>query len=70
MAVISNNLFEGIHKIKCKLKHDNKKRETCRIKYNYCDCFHEYTHFKDDLIKCKCLLYNKNCQKKFNGKLK
>ena len=35
MAVISNNLFEGIHKIKCKLKHDNKKHETCRIKYNY-----------------------------------
>ena len=26
-----NNLAEGIHKIKCKYKRDNKKCETCRI---------------------------------------
>ena len=27
-----NNLAEGIHKIKCKYGHDDKKCETCRIK--------------------------------------
>ena len=26
-----------------------KKCETCRIKYKYCDCFLEYTNFKDDV---------------------
>ena len=28
-----NNLSEGIHRIKCKYGHDDKKYETCRIKY-------------------------------------
>ena len=28
--------FEGIHKIKCKCEHDDKKCETC---VNYCNCF-------------------------------
>ena len=27
-----------------------EKRETCGIKYKYCDCFYEYTNFKDDLL--------------------
>ena len=65
-----NNLSEGIRRIKCKLGHDNKKCETCRIKYNYCDCFLEYTKFKDDLIEYKYLCRNKNCQNKFAKKLK
>ena len=30
-----NNLSEGIYKIKCKSRHDNKKCKTCGIKYNY-----------------------------------
>ena len=30
---LSNNLSEGIHKIKCKLGHDDKKCEACGIKY-------------------------------------
>ena len=47
-----------------------KKRETCRIKYEYCDCFLQYTNFKDDLIEHKCLVYNRNCQIKFDEKLK
>ena len=29
-----NNLFKGIHKTKCDYRHDNKKSETCRSKYN------------------------------------
>ena len=32
-----NILAEGIHKIKCKYAHDNKKYETCRIKYKDCE---------------------------------
>ena len=31
------NLSEEIHQIKFKYGHDNKKCETCRIIYNYCD---------------------------------
>ena len=56
-----NNLCDGIHKIKCKHRHDDEKKcETYRIKYKYCDCFLEYTNFKDDLIEYKCLC----CKKK------
>ena len=46
---IAINFSEGIHKIKCIFRHDDKKCETCGIKYKYCDCFLEYTNFKDDL---------------------
>ena len=46
-----NNLSEDIHKTKCKFRHDNKKCETCRIKYKNCNCFLEYKNFKDDLIE-------------------
>ena len=28
-----NNLAEGNHRIKCKYEHDNKKCETCGVKY-------------------------------------
>ena len=36
----------------------------------YCDCFLEYTNFKDDLIEYKCLCCKKSYQRKFNEKLK
>ena len=62
--------FYRIHRIKCKYGLNDKKCETCGIKYKYCDCFLEYTNFKDDLVECKCLLCNKNCQRKFDEKLK
>ena len=45
------NFSEGIHRIECKFGHNDKKCETCRIKYKYCDCFLEYTNFKDNLIE-------------------
>ena len=45
------NLSERIHRVKCKYGHNNKKCETCGIKYKYCDCFLEYTNFKNDLIE-------------------
>ena len=54
-----------------------------RIKYKYCDCFLDYTNFKDDLIEYKCftnfkddlieykyLSWNKNYQQEFDKKLK
>ena len=70
LSNLVKNLSGGIHKIKCKYGHDDKKRETCGIKYKYCDCFLEYTNFKDDLIECKCLCCHKNYQQKFDEKLK
>ena len=63
-----NNLFERLHRIKCKFKHDDKKCETCRIKYKYYDCFLEYTNFKDDLIEYKCC--SKSYQRKLDENLK
>ena len=51
LSNLVNNLSEGIHKIKCKYEHDDKRCETYRIKYKYWDCFLEYTNFKDDLIE-------------------
>ena len=69
LPYLVKNLSEGIHRIQCKYEHDDKC-ETRRIKYKYCDCFLEYTNFIDDLIECRCLLCNKNCQRKFDEKLK
>ena len=50
LSNLVNNLSEGLHRIEYKLGHDDKKCETCGIEYKYCDCFLEYTNFKDDLI--------------------
>ena len=47
-----------------------KKCETCGIKYKYCDCFLEYTNFKDDLIEYKYLSCSKRYQQKLDEKLK
>ena len=46
-----NNLTEGIHEIKFKKKKDNKKCKTSEIIYKDCDCFLEYTNFKDNIIE-------------------
>ena len=70
LSNLVNNLFERIHKIKCKYGNGNKKCETCGIKYEICDCFLEYTNFKDDLTEYKCLCCNKNYQQKFDERLK
>ena len=53
LSNLVNDLSEGIHRIKCKYGHDDKKYKTCGIKYKYCDCFLEYVNFKDDLIQYK-----------------
>ena len=64
LSNLVNNLSDGIHRIQCKLGHDDKKCETYAIKYKYCDCFLEYANFKDDLIDYKCLCCNKSYQQK------
>ena len=67
LSNLVNNLSEGLHRIKCKFGHDDKKCETWRIKYKYCDYFLD---FKDDIIEYKCFICNNNCQTKFNETLK
>ena len=47
-----------------------QKCEMRGIKYKDCECFLEYTNFKDDLIEYKCSCCNKNYQKEFDGNLK
>ena len=64
LSNLANNLSDGIHRIKCKYRHDDKKCGTSGIKYKYCNSFLEYTNFKDDLIEYKCLCCNKNYQKR------
>ena len=64
-----NNLSDVIHKIKSKYGHDDKKCEFCGITCKICDCFLEYTHFKEYLIEYKCCCCNKNYQQKFDEKL-
>ena len=70
LSNLVNNLSERIHKIKYKYEHDDKKCESWGITYEVCDWFLEYTNFKDDLIKYKCLCCNKNYQQKSDAKLK
>ena len=70
LSNLVNNLCEEIHRTKSKFGHDDKKCETCEIRYKYCDCFFEYTNFKDDLMEYKYLCWNKNYQQKFDENLK
>ena len=51
LSNLVNNLSEGIYKIKCKHRHNNKNGETCGIKYKYYYCSFEYPYFKYDLTK-------------------
>ena len=69
LSYLVNNLSEGIHRIKCKDGHNNKKCETYGIKYKY-KCILEYTNFKDELTEYKCLRCNKSYQQKFDEKVK
>ena len=45
LSNLVNNLAEEIDKIKCKYGYDEKKIETCGIKYKDCKCCLEYTNF-------------------------
>ena len=70
LSNLVKNLSGGIHRIKCTFANNVKKGETCGIKYQYCNCFLEYTNFRDDLIEYKCLCCNNSYQQKFDEKLK
>ena len=49
---------------------DNLAEVIPKIKWKYCDCFHEYESVKDNLIKHKCLSCNKDYLNKLDQKLK
>ena len=67
---LANALTERIYKIKCKYGDHGKKCKTCETKYKDCECYLEYTNFKDNLIiKYKCFRCNKSYQKKFGVNL-
>ena len=69
LSNLVNDLSEGIHMVKFKFEHNYKKCETCGTKFTFCDCFLEYTNFKDDLIEYKCLYCNISYQPKLDEKL-
>ena len=64
-----NNLAEEIHTVKWKYRRDNKKCETCGIKYKNCEFCPECTNFRDDLREYKCLCCKKNYDKMFDENL-
>ena len=66
LSNLVNNLSERIHNVNL----DHKKCDTCGIKYKYCNWSLEYQNFKEGLTEYECLICNKNCQIKFNKKLK
>ena len=66
LSSLVNNNFEKVYRITYKLGKDDKKWETCGIKYKYCNCILEYNDFKHDLIECKSLRCNKSCRRKFD----
>ena len=69
LSNLVNDLSERIHEIKCKYGHNDKKLETCRIRYKYWNWFLEHTDFRDDLREYKCLCCNKNYKQKFDENL-
>ena len=70
LSNLVNNPAEGIHKIKCDYRRNDKICETCRGNHKDCDCFLEYINFKDDLIEQKCLCFNKIIKKSLMETLK
>ena len=68
LSSLANNLAEVIHKMKYKHEYDDKKCETCGLKYKDCNSFLD-ANFKDNLIEYKCLSCNKNYKKKFGENL-
>ena len=70
LSNLAHNRPERIHRIKCKHRYDDKKSETCGIKYKYCECFLEYMNLKAYLIETKYLCCDKNYHHKFEEKLK
>ena len=70
LSNLLDDLTQGIPKIKGKYRHDNKKCEISRTKYNYYNCYLEYTNVKNDLLVCKCSYRNMKLRKTFDEDLK
>ena len=45
LSNLAKNLSEGVHRIKCKCGHDDKKCEICWMKHDYYNCFVEHKNF-------------------------
>ena len=60
LSSLVNNFAEGIHENKNKYGHDDKKCETCGIKYKDCECCIEHTNVENNLIEYKYLCCSKN----------
>ena len=67
LSNLVNNFVEEIRETKCNYGHDNKKCETCGIKYKDCECYLEYIIFKNDLIEYKCSCLYQNYKRKFDA---
>ena len=70
LSYLVNNFEEGVHKIKCKYGHDDKKIRNGGITCKHYECCVQYTDFKDDLIVYKCVCCNKIYQKRFDQNFK
>ena len=70
LSNLVNNFLKEFIELNVNLDTVIKKCGTCGTKYKYCDCSLEHTNVNDDLIEYKYLLCNKNCQRKFDEKLK
>lgn len=50
LSSLADNIAERIQQLKCKCRHDDKKCETCKIKWKDGAGVVEYTNVKDALI--------------------
>ena len=69
LSNLVKNFAEGIHKVKCKYEHNDKKCETGGIKKKDYECCLKYTGVKYDLTEYKWFCCNKNYQKVFDKNL-
>ena len=63
LSNLVNNISEGIHKIKCKYRHDDKNVKLSELNINIGTAFFfffEFTNFRNDVIEYKCLCCIKN----------
>ena len=67
--ILSKIFLKEFIELNVKYRHDNKKCETCGIKYKYYNCFLKYIKSKVDIVEYKCFCCNKNYQHKFDEKI-
>ena len=68
LSNLVNNISEGIHKIKCKYRHDDKNVKLAELNINigtvsFFFFFFEFKNFRNDVIEYKCLCCIKNYNK-------